>query len=102
MRVAGGASLALCDRLGLVHVRWARKAVTRSYLSGQRRSVQQKELFKACTRMGWTGDVRALWRALDSDDSGARPGPPTTEASSNDVEWFSRRLRNRSPKRGST
>merc|ERR1719159_2268825 len=33
-------------------------------------SVQQKELFKACTRMGWNGDVRALWRALDSDDSG--------------------------------
>lgn len=29
------------------------------------------ELFKACKRMGWQGDVRALWRALDADDNGA-------------------------------
>lgn len=33
-------------------------------------TVQQRELFKACRETGWEGDVRALWKALDSDDSG--------------------------------
>merc|ERR1719171_894994 len=33
-------------------------------------AVQQKELFKACGRMGWSGDVRALWNALDVTNSG--------------------------------
>ena len=35
-------------------------------------AVQQKELFKACGRMGWSGDVRALWHALDVTNSGVR------------------------------
>merc|ERR1719506_1822821 len=33
-------------------------------------AVQQKELFKACRMAQWRGDVRALWRAMDSDQSG--------------------------------
>lgn len=33
-------------------------------------SVPRHELFKACSEVGWKGDVRALWRALDADDSG--------------------------------
>merc|ERR550514_553235 len=33
-------------------------------------SVQKAELFKACRGLGWGGDVRAVWRALDSDGSG--------------------------------
>lgn len=33
-------------------------------------SVQKHELFKACSELGWPGDVRLLWRALDKDDSG--------------------------------
>jgi Ca2+-binding EF-hand superfamily protein len=33
-------------------------------------SVPKAELFKACSEMNWTGDVRALWRAMDKDDSG--------------------------------
>ena len=33
----------------------------------QSMSVNQTELFKACTRMGFTGNMRALWRALDKD-----------------------------------
>jgi len=34
-------------------------------------SVQKAELFKACVAMGFQGDVRALWRALDADNSGS-------------------------------
>eukprot|EP00746_Dinoflagellata_sp_MGD_P012314 gnl/MRDRNA2_/MRDRNA2_126214_c0_seq1.p1 gnl/MRDRNA2_/MRDRNA2_126214_c0~~gnl/MRDRNA2_/MRDRNA2_126214_c0_seq1.p1 ORF type:complete len:756 (-),score=177.25 gnl/MRDRNA2_/MRDRNA2_126214_c0_seq1:24-2291(-) len=33
-------------------------------------SVQRHELFKAVSDLGWHGDVRLLWRALDKDDSG--------------------------------
>lgn len=33
-------------------------------------TVQRAELFKACREMSWKGDVRALWKALDTDDSG--------------------------------
>lgn len=33
-------------------------------------SVQKAELFKAVCHMGWKGDVRRLWHALDSDGSG--------------------------------
>lgn len=33
-------------------------------------SVPKSELFKACSEMHWNGDVRALWRAMDKDDSG--------------------------------
>jgi hypothetical protein len=33
-------------------------------------SVQKAELFKAFCHMGWKGDVRCLWDALDSDGSG--------------------------------
>lgn len=33
-------------------------------------SVQKHELFKAVSELGWQGDVRQLWRALDKDDSG--------------------------------
>jgi len=33
-------------------------------------SVQKHELFKACQDMGWQGDVRLLWKALDKDGSG--------------------------------
>eukprot|EP00927_Polykrikos_kofoidii_P027328 TRINITY_DN24084_c0_g1_i1.p1 TRINITY_DN24084_c0_g1~~TRINITY_DN24084_c0_g1_i1.p1 ORF type:complete len:719 (+),score=107.52 TRINITY_DN24084_c0_g1_i1:103-2259(+) len=34
-------------------------------------TVQRPELFKACRTINWRGDVRALWRALDFDSSGA-------------------------------
>lgn len=34
-------------------------------------SLQKAELFKACRQLNWKGDVRALWRALDFDSSGA-------------------------------
>jgi len=44
----------------------------RRALSGDGSMLLQKtDLFKACARMGWPGDVRLLWRALDPDDSGA-------------------------------
>jgi len=33
-------------------------------------AVQKSELFKACSEMGWQGDVRLLWKAFDKDDSG--------------------------------
>mmetsp|Transcript_7709 Transcript_7709/g.16945 ORF Transcript_7709/g.16945 Transcript_7709/m.16945 type:complete len:721 (-) Transcript_7709:15-2177(-) len=32
--------------------------------------LQRADFFKACTRMGWQGDVRLLWRGFDRDDSG--------------------------------
>jgi Ca2+-binding EF-hand superfamily protein len=32
--------------------------------------VQQAELFKACKRIGFEGDVRLLWKELDADGSG--------------------------------
>lgn len=33
-------------------------------------TVQRPELFKACRSLGWKGDVRLLWLALDSDGCG--------------------------------
>lgn len=33
--------------------------------------LQKVELFKACRQLNWKGDVRALWRALDFDNSGS-------------------------------
>lgn len=33
-------------------------------------SCSRPELFKACAEISWRGDVRALWKALDADDSG--------------------------------
>jgi len=32
--------------------------------------LQRADFFKACSRMGWQGDVRVLWRGFDRDDSG--------------------------------
>jgi hypothetical protein len=32
--------------------------------------VERKELFQACKILEWNGDVTALWKALDADDSG--------------------------------
>lgn len=32
--------------------------------------LQRNDIFKACAAVGWHGDVRLLWRALDKDDSG--------------------------------
>lgn len=34
-------------------------------------NLQRIELFKVCRTIGWKGDVRALWQALDYDCSGA-------------------------------
>lgn len=33
-------------------------------------TVHKTELFTACGKLGWLGDCRALWDALDADDSG--------------------------------
>jgi len=33
-------------------------------------TIQKGDLFKACSNIGWQGDVRVLWQALDSDESG--------------------------------
>lgn len=33
-------------------------------------SLHRRELFKACHDMNWKGDTKALWRALDADNSG--------------------------------
>lgn len=33
-------------------------------------TVSKAELFTACGKLGWLGDCRALWQALDADDSG--------------------------------
>lgn len=32
--------------------------------------LQKADLFKVCRHLGWKGDVRALWKSLDSDGSG--------------------------------
>lgn len=32
--------------------------------------LQKNELFKTCRQLNWKGDVRALWKALDYDNSG--------------------------------
>lgn len=32
--------------------------------------LQRAELFKACRQLGWQGNVRSLWKALDTDNSG--------------------------------
>ncbi|CAE8634482.1 unnamed protein product, partial [Polarella glacialis] len=34
-------------------------------------TLQRAELFKACKAINWKGDARALWKALDHDNSGA-------------------------------
>lgn len=34
-------------------------------------NLQRFELFKVCRTIGWKGDVRALWQALDNDGCGA-------------------------------
>eukprot|EP00930_Biecheleria_cincta_P034092 TRINITY_DN23590_c0_g1_i1.p1 TRINITY_DN23590_c0_g1~~TRINITY_DN23590_c0_g1_i1.p1 ORF type:complete len:746 (+),score=128.66 TRINITY_DN23590_c0_g1_i1:120-2357(+) len=33
-------------------------------------SIQRAELFRACRTLGWRGDMRLLWQALDSDQCG--------------------------------
>jgi len=33
-------------------------------------TLQRVELYKACRDLGWEGDVRSLWHALDGDNSG--------------------------------
>jgi len=33
-------------------------------------TVHRKELFKACRDLNWDGNITALWKALDADDSG--------------------------------
>ncbi|CAE7418102.1 unnamed protein product [Symbiodinium natans] len=33
-------------------------------------NLQRAELFKVCRHLGWKGDVRLLWQALDSDGAG--------------------------------
>lgn len=63
----------------LQHFRAFLKQKHGSYIRAWRRvldldgsmSLQQPELFKACRQMGWSGDMRILWKALDKDDSGS-------------------------------
>lgn len=52
-------------RQGCLYRAWRRDLDTQGTLS-----VVQKDLFKSCRVMGWNGDVRALWKGLDADDSG--------------------------------
>lgn len=33
-------------------------------------SIQKAELFKGCKEIGWSGDIRSLWKSLDKDSSG--------------------------------
>lgn len=33
-------------------------------------NLQRAELFKVCRSLGWKGDVRLLWHALDADSAG--------------------------------
>ena len=40
-------------------------------------NLQRAELFKVCRSLGWKGDIRLLWHALDADSAGD-PGDGTT------------------------
>ena len=33
-------------------------------------NLQRAELFKVCRSLGWRGDIRLLWHALDADSAG--------------------------------
>lgn len=34
-------------------------------------NLQRPELFKVCRTLGWRGDMRLLWQALDADSAGS-------------------------------
>ena len=51
-------------------------------------NLQRAELFKVCRSLGWKGDVRLLWQALDADSAGT-PGvtSPEMECFWNGNQW---------------